>query len=106
MRTLDDSSRQYGYCVRTRRPTPGAAEGETDTVEVLCVLSRYLWPGVFNQLLDELIAERERKSRTIITETWAAFSKVPSEDRAGRDAGGGGVVAVAGRDRAGRLRRC
>lgn len=56
VRTLDSGERQYGFCERVRR---AGADG-TDTVEVLCLLSRYLWPTVFNQILDAMVAQRER----------------------------------------------
>lgn len=53
--TMDSGARQYGFCERVRR------EGvETDTVEVLCLLSRYLWPSVFNQILGAMVAQRQQ----------------------------------------------
>ena len=53
VRTLDSGKRQYGFCTRVRR-----AGAETDTVEVMCLLSTYLWPSVFGQILGAMVAQR------------------------------------------------
>ena len=55
VRTLDSGKRQYGFCERVRR-----AGAETDTVEVMCMLSSYLWPSVFGQILEVMVAQRNQ----------------------------------------------
>ena len=57
VRTLDDQTRQYGFCCRTRRHSE-ENEGEPDSVEVICILSRYLWFSTFNTLLAMLTTMR------------------------------------------------
>jgi hypothetical protein len=69
VRTLDDQTRQYGFCARVRRETPGSTDvlpgGEgaqaaetADRVEVICILTRYLWFSIFNRLLATLTKQR------------------------------------------------
>jgi Ca2+-binding EF-hand superfamily protein len=57
IRTLDGGERQYGFCIRVIREVPEVNGAESDTVDVLCILSRYPWFTVFGSILEKLDAQ-------------------------------------------------
>jgi hypothetical protein len=66
VRTLDDGTRQYGFCAAVGREFISvslADEGQPGPWQVVCLLTRYPWFSMFEALLTTLVERFERYER-------------------------------------------